>query len=59
VIEWARSEGYQAVRLAVVDHNASAQRLYERMGFVSTGTVDTLPPPRTHINQHELRLELA
>jgi ribosomal protein S18 acetylase RimI-like enzyme len=58
VIEWARSAGYQAVRLAVADHNASAQRLYERMGFVPTGTVGTLPPPRTHITQHERRLGL-
>ncbi len=58
VIDWARSEGYKAVRLAVADHNASAQRLYERMGFVSTGTVDKLPPPRTHITEHERRLEL-
>jgi ribosomal protein S18 acetylase RimI-like enzyme len=58
VIDWARSEGYKAVRLAVADHNASAQRLYDRTGFVPTRTVDTFPPPRTHITQHERRLEL-
>jgi RimJ/RimL family protein N-acetyltransferase len=58
VLDWARSEGYEAVRLTVADHNASAQRLYERMGFVPTGTVDTHPPPRTHITLHERRLEL-
>lgn len=53
IIDWARSEGYKAVCLAVADHSPSAQRLYERMGFVPTGIVDTLPPPRTHIAQHD------
>jgi len=59
VIDWARSKGYRAVRLDVADHNAAAQRLYERMGFVPTGIIGTLPPPRTHITEHERRLDLS
>lgn len=59
VLDWARSEGYEAVRLTVADHNSSARRLYERMGFAPTGIVDTLPPPRTHITLQEWRLELC
>lgn len=59
VLDWARSEGCKAVRLMVVDHNSAAQRLYERMGFLPTGNVGTLPPPRTHVTDHERRMELA
>ncbi|MGH8996762.1 MAG: GNAT family N-acetyltransferase [Acidimicrobiales bacterium] len=58
VIDWARSEGCHAVLLGVADQSAAAQRLYERMGLVPTGTVGTLAPPREHLTLHERRLEL-
>lgn len=32
--EYAHKEGYQSVRLDVIDTNPAAQRLYERVGFV-------------------------
>jgi len=33
MIEYASREGYQSLRLDVIDTNAAARRLYERMGF--------------------------
>lgn len=38
VVDFARSHGYQSVRLDVVDVNQNARRLYERFGFVATTT---------------------
>lgn len=43
VVDWARAEGYQEVRLSVVDDNPGALALYERAGFTPTGT--TYPYP--------------
>jgi GNAT superfamily N-acetyltransferase len=37
IIEWARAEGFPELRLWVVEENASAQRLYARLGFIDTG----------------------
>lgn len=34
----ARADGYGAIRLEVIDSNRRARKLYERMGFVATGT---------------------
>lgn len=42
VFDCARREGKRAVRLEVVNTNPSAQRLYERKGFVPTKT-DNVP----------------
>ena len=39
----ARADGAAAVRLWVVDGNARARRLYERLGFASTGERQPLP----------------
>jgi ribosomal protein S18 acetylase RimI-like enzyme len=38
LIEYAKNEGYQSVRLDVIDTNPAARRLYERVGFVSVKT---------------------
>ncbi|MBK7177638.1 MAG: GNAT family N-acetyltransferase [Chloroflexi bacterium] len=35
---YAQQEGYQSVRLGVIETNPAAQRLYERVGFVSIKT---------------------
>ncbi|MFN3200751.1 MAG: GNAT family N-acetyltransferase [Bradymonadia bacterium] len=57
-IESARAAGFERVVLEVGDHNAPAIALYARMGFEPTGRVSTLPPPRTHITEHERAIVL-
>jgi ribosomal protein S18 acetylase RimI-like enzyme len=54
----ARERGYPRVRLWVNDVNNSAAQLYERHGFTPTGVTGTFRPPRSHIREHELALEL-
>ena len=58
VIDWARSAGYQRLRLDVGDSNEPAVRLYARHGFRPTGTRSRFPPPRDHITEHERALDL-
>ena len=58
VIAWAREEGFPHLFLDVADENAAAIKLYERMGFAPTGVKNHMPPPRDHISEHELALEL-
>lgn len=58
VLVWARAAPFRAVRLEVSDHNEPAIRLYERMGFMRTGSISTLPPPRECITEHERRCVL-
>lgn len=57
-IEVARERGHPRLRLEVGDHNEAAVRLYDRMGFERTGGTGTLPPPRTHLREHERALDL-
>ncbi|MBF6595893.1 MAG: GNAT family N-acetyltransferase [Thermaceae bacterium] len=38
LIEYARNEGYQSLRLDVIDTNPAARRLYERVGFTLVRT---------------------
>lgn len=47
------------VVLDVGIHNAGARRLYERAGFRATGRVFALTPPREHIIEQELAIELG
>lgn len=54
----ARHRGYQRVILNVGDFNKVAQALYARHGFVRTGHTTTLPPPRTHVIEHERARDL-
>lgn len=55
----ARARGYRRAVLEVGDHNVPAQRLYARHGFRPTGVTSTLPPPRTHVAEHELAVDLS
>jgi ribosomal protein S18 acetylase RimI-like enzyme len=59
VVAWAQGRGLQRLALDVGVHNAAARRLYERHGFVATGVTGTLPPPRDHVLELEMALELA
>jgi ribosomal protein S18 acetylase RimI-like enzyme len=54
----ARRRGHRRLRLDVGDHNAAAQRAYRRAGFLPTGRAARFPPPRAHITEHELALDL-
>lgn len=38
LISYAREQGYEHIRLDVIETNAGARRLYERKGFVATKT---------------------
>ena len=58
VVEWARSGGFVEVLLDVSDDNSRAFALYDYRGFVPTGAVSTLPPPREHLGRHQRTLKL-
>lgn len=58
VVEWARISGARRVLLDVGDHNQPAIALYARKGFEPNGTIGSLPPPRSHIREHQLELQL-
>lgn len=57
VVDWARSEGSERVRLWVADGNESARRLYERLGFVVTGDRKSMPGRAAY--RGEMVLELC
>lgn len=40
LIDYAGANGYESIRLDVIDTNDGARKLYERLGFVSTKTED-------------------
>jgi ribosomal protein S18 acetylase RimI-like enzyme len=58
VLEWARADGFPRIRLEVADSNAAAITAYRALGFTPTGRSGTMPPPRDHIAEHELALDL-
>lgn len=55
---WARSAGYARLRLDVSDTNLAAIATYSALGFAPTGRRGTLPPPRDHITEREMALDL-
>lgn len=58
VIE-ARARGFTRLTLEVVESNVAAVRLYERCGFVPTGQVSSMPPPRSHITERVMLLDMS
>jgi len=38
LVDYAKENGYQAIRLDVIDTNPHARRLYDRLGFVAERT---------------------
>jgi len=53
VVTWGRDAGFERIVLEVADGNLPAIRLYDRSGFEPTGKLGRLPPPRSHITEHE------
>lgn len=58
-IAWARGRGHDRLLLDVGDANRTAIALYAALGFEPTGRTGTLPPPRTHVREHQRVLALA
>lgn len=58
VVAWAGSEKYARLVLEVAEANGSAISLYIRIGFKPTGQTRTLAPPRDHIREQEMVLDL-
>mgnify|MGYP001811712098 CR=1 FL=1 len=58
-VAWAREGGFERVILGVGDWNTGAIAFYRSRGFRRNGVVDTLPPPRVHITEHERELRLC
>jgi len=57
VVDWARSEGSERLRLWVAEANESAWRFYERAGFQVTGGRKPMPSNPT-VHRDEMALEL-
>jgi GNAT superfamily N-acetyltransferase len=58
VVAWARERGASAVLLGVSDWNDGARRVYEPIGFVTTGVKRSLPWNEA-VMESEMRLDLA
>ena len=58
VIDWSRNKGYKQLVLDVSDSNYFAIALYTRKGFKLTGLTGHLPPPREHILEQQMALDL-
>ena len=54
VVHWARTQGLNRLLLDVGERNTPAIALYTRKGFVPTGEVDTLPPPRDDVREIQM-----
>ena len=58
VVEWAGTRGLDRLVLDVAETNIAAIELYVSKGFVRSGEVGALPPPREHIREIELVMKL-
>jgi GNAT superfamily N-acetyltransferase len=58
VVTWSKVQGFKRLLLDVGETNAPALALYARLGFAPNGTTSALPPPREHIRELQLAMEL-
>ena len=58
ICDWAKSQGFTKIFLNVADQNVAATAMYDQLGFAPTGETSTMPPPRTHIVEHQRMKEL-
>jgi ribosomal protein S18 acetylase RimI-like enzyme len=58
VVRWARNRGLSRLYLDVTELNTAAISLYTRTGFVRTGDVGALPPPREDVQQIQMVMRL-
>ena len=58
VVQWARGEGVMRLLLDVSELNEPAIAFYARKGFIPTGIVGTLPPPREHVREIQMGMSL-
>jgi GNAT superfamily N-acetyltransferase len=58
VVRWARARGHGRLLLDVGDHNPRAIAFYRRAGFAPTGRTSAFPPPRDHVTEQEMALDL-
>ena len=58
MIGWARDEDVATLCLDVGNENAPAIALYKRKGFKPTGETSVFPPPREHIREHRMSVQL-
>ncbi len=56
--EWAGTQGWDRLLLDVGERNTPALALYTRKGFVPTGEIGALPPPRDHLREVQLVMRL-
>mmetsp|Transcript_34039 Transcript_34039/g.67632 ORF Transcript_34039/g.67632 Transcript_34039/m.67632 type:complete len:179 (-) Transcript_34039:55-591(-) len=55
VKDWAIEERiFTKILLDVNDLNVAAIKLYKNCGFIPTGKIGSMPPPREYISEHEL-----
>jgi GNAT superfamily N-acetyltransferase len=59
LLQWATTRGLTRLILDVAERNAPAIALYGRKGFIPTGEVGTLPPPRDHVREIRLVMILG
>jgi ribosomal protein S18 acetylase RimI-like enzyme len=58
IVQWARAQGVTRLLLDVSEVNEPAIAFYTRKGFVPTGEVGALPPPREHIREIQMGMSL-
>ena len=57
-VGWARAQGLNRLFLDVGESNTAAIALYARKGFVPTGELGSLPPPRDQVREIQMVLRL-
>ena len=58
VARWAKTQGFNRLLLDVGEKNSPAIGLYTRKGFVPSGEVGTLPPPRDHVREIQMVMRI-